>query len=48
MSLTNEDPEARPDVVILYGGNSPEHDVSRTSALHVDQLLTSEGTKLIW
>ena len=35
MSLTNEDPEARPDVVILYGGNSPEHDVSRTSALHV-------------
>ena len=35
MSLTNGDTKERLKVVVLYGGDSPEHEVSRTSALHV-------------
>ena len=35
MNLTDGDKQERLKVVLLYGGNSPEHDVSRTSALHV-------------
>ena len=35
MNLTDSDKHERLKVVLLYGGNSPEHDVSRTSALHV-------------
>ncbi len=35
MNLTDNDTKERLKVVILYGGDSPEHEVSRTSALHV-------------
>ena len=35
MNLTDGDKQERLKVVLLYGGNSPEHDVSRSSALHV-------------
>ena len=35
MNLTDSDKQERLKVVLLYGGNSPEHDVSRSSALHV-------------
>ena len=35
MNLTDSDKQERLKVVLLYGGNSPEHEVSRTSALHV-------------
>tara|TARA_Y100000768_G_scaffold179680_1_gene134570 strand:+ start:6450 stop:7505 length:1056 start_codon:yes stop_codon:yes gene_type:complete len=35
VSLTDDETEEQLEVVILYGGDSPEHDVSRTSALHV-------------
>lgn len=35
VSLTDGDTKERLEVVILYGGNSPEHEVSRTSSLHV-------------
>ena len=35
MNLTDSYKQQRLKVVLLYGGNSPEHEVSRTSALHV-------------
>ena len=35
MSLTDGDTKERLKAVILYGGDSPEHEVSRSSALHV-------------
>ena len=35
MNLSDSDKQERLKVVLLYGGNSPEHDVSRSSALHV-------------
>ena len=34
MNLTDGDTKERLKVVVLYGGDSPEHEVSRTSALH--------------
>jgi len=39
VSLTGDETEGQLEVVILYGGDSPEHDVSRTSALHVVKAL---------
>ncbi|GIS55639.1 MAG: hypothetical protein Ct9H90mP30_3240 [Actinomycetota bacterium] len=34
MNLTDGDTKERLKVVVLYGGDSPEHEVSRTSGLH--------------